>query len=102
MKWLIILGLISLVILLISLRYRRQIQMGLQLLRMFRQMKKMGKPPEEKKIETAKNSKDVALVRCERCGKWIPQDAAMKLRAKSVYCSSTCMEKAVKLQSMVD
>lgn len=101
MKWLIILLILVLVGGLIMLRYRRQIQMGLQLLQMFRTMKKMNKPA-EKKIETKTNSKDVPLVRCERCGKWTPQTDVINLRSKNFYCSTECMERAVKLQSMVD
>ena len=101
MKWLVVLIIIFFVFALIALRYRRQIQMGLQVWRMFRQVRKMNKPA-EKKIDNPKNSKDVALVRCERCGKWIPQTEAMKLRSKNIYCSTACMERAAKLQSMVD
>ena len=101
MKWLIILLILLAVIGFIALRYRRQIQMGLQLLQMFRQVKNMNKPA-EKKVETKKISKDVPLVRCERCGKWTPQTDVINLRSKNFYCSTKCMEKAVKLQSMVD
>lgn len=87
---------------LLALRYRRQIQAGWQVWRMFRQMRQMGKPdvkPAEKKKETLK---EVPLVRCEKCGKWISPDGALKLRSDKYYCSSTCMEKAAKLQSLVD
>lgn len=101
MKWLIILGILLLVVMFVTVRFRRHIQMGLQLLKMFRQMRKMSKPP-EKKIEKQTNSKDVPLVRCERCGKWTPQTDGLNLRSKTFYCSSKCMEKAAKLQSLVD
>lgn len=102
MKLLIILIILLVMIALLALRYRRQIQAGWQVWRMFRQMRQMGKPdvkPAEKKKETLK---EVPLVRCEKCGKWISPDGALKLRSDKYYCSSTCMEKAAKLQSLVD
>ncbi|HRH43980.1 MAG TPA: hypothetical protein PKY82_20275 [Pyrinomonadaceae bacterium] len=102
MKWLIIILVILLfVVISMALRYRRQLQMGWQMWKMFRMMRKAGKPPEtkEKKQESLK---DVQLVRCEKCGKWISPESALKLRQEKYYCSSTCMEKAARLQSLVD
>ena len=101
-KLLIILVILLVVVALIAIRYRRQITMGLQVWKMFRQIRKVGKPTTEKKIDKSNNSKDVALVRCERCGKWTPQSEAMNLRSNNFYCSAKCMERAAKLQSMVD
>ena len=101
-KLLIILVVLLVVVALIAIRYRRQITMGLQILKMFRQMRKVGKSTPENKIDKSNNSKDVALVRCERCGKWTPQSEAMNLRSNNFYCSPKCMERAAKLQSMVD
>lgn len=101
MKWLIILIILLIVAAFVVLRYRRQIQTGLHLWRMFRKMRQMNQPS-EKRIETVSNDKNEPLVRCERCGSWIPQSEAMKLRSKTFYCSAKCMERAVKLQSLVD
>ena len=101
-KLLVILVILLVIVALIAIRYRRQITMGLQVWKMFRQMRKVGKTANEKEIEKPKNSKDVALVRCERCGKWTPPTEGMNLRSKNFYCSSKCMERAVKLQSLVD
>lgn len=101
MKILIILALLLFVMVIIAARFRRQILMGLQILQMFRRMRKRAKPAEEK-IERNGNAKDEPLVRCERCGKWAPQSEVINLRSTTVYCSSACMERAVKLQSMVD
>ncbi len=96
MKWLIILVLISVAVVLIAARYRRQIQTGIYLWRMFRKMRQMGKT-EEKQIVEKQNPKDVQLVRCAKCGIWIPQTKALNLRSKTFYCSANCMETAVKV-----
>ena len=100
-KLLVILVILFFVVALIAIRYRRQIAMGIRILKMFRQMQQVGKTT-EKKTEKLKNSKDTQLVRCERCGKWTPQQEAMNLRSKTFYCSSKCVEKAARLQSLVD
>lgn len=101
MKWLIILILILFVFVLIFVRYRKQLLMGMQLYKMYRQMRSVGKPIEIKQ-EKRDTLNDVPLVRCERCGKWISQTSALKFRSKTFYCSSACMERAAKLQSLVD
>lgn len=102
MKWLIILVLLLIVAAVVILRYRRQIQMALQMYMMFKKMRQMSRPAPEKRIENVAADKGEALVRCERCGNWIPRSEAMKLRSKTIYCSANCMERAVKLQSLVD
>lgn len=102
MKWLIILLILLAIIALVAFRYRRQILAGWQIWRMFRQMRNAGKE-QRKPVENQKESlKDVPLVRCEKCGKWISPEGALKLRQDKYYCSSTCMERAAKLQSLVD
>ena len=99
-EWLVVLLVILVLLALVIIRYRRQITMGVQILKMFQQMRSAGKPKEVKKARR-ENLKDVQLVRCDRCGKWISPESALKLRANT-YCSSACMEKAAKLQSLVD
>lgn len=99
-EWLIVLAVILAIMALVAIRYRRQITMGIQILKMFQQMRSAGKP-KEVKTQKRENLKDVQLVRCDRCGKWISPSSALKLRANT-YCSSVCMEKAAKLQSLVD
>ncbi len=101
MKWLIILVLVLLVIMVLAMRYRRQILMAYQVWKMFRQMRKVGKT-NEKPAEKRESLKDVPLVRCEKCGNWVSPETALKLRQEKYYCSSNCMEKAAKLQSLVD
>jgi hypothetical protein len=102
MKWLILIGLFLLIIGLIYWRFRRQIQTAWQLWRMFRQMRQVGKT-EEKPVNKKKESlQDAPLVRCEKCGKWTSPETALKLRQDKYYCSSQCMERAARLQSLVD
>ena len=95
MKWLIILFLLFLLFAFIAVRFRRQIQMGIYVFKMFRKMRQMNKP-QKKQIETPVNAKDVQLIRCAKCGTWTPQKNALNLRnSKTFYCSANCMEQAV-------
>ncbi|MDQ3321688.1 MAG: hypothetical protein M3525_04420 [Acidobacteriota bacterium] len=96
MKWLILLLFIAVVGILIAVRYRRQIQTGIYLYRMFRKMRQMGKGS-DKQIDRKETAGDVPLVRCAKCGKWTPQTKALNLRSKIFYCSSNCLENAVKV-----
>jgi hypothetical protein len=96
MKWLIILGLIFAVCALVAIRYRRQIQTAIYVWKMFRKMRQVSKPV-EKQIKKQKNSSDVPLVKCAKCGTWIPKTKSLNLRSKIFYCSANCMESAVKV-----
>ncbi len=94
MKWLILLALVFALLGLFAFRYWRQIQTALYVWRMFKQMRQVGKS-QEKQIEKKETANDVALVRCAKCGNWVSQDNALKLRSKTFFCSARCMEKAV-------
>ncbi len=96
MKWLILLGLLVIVVVLIAVRYRQQIKMAIYVWRMFRKMRQVGKS-DEKQIEKQENQTDAALVRCAKCGTWIPQNKALKLRSGTNYCSAVCLETAAKV-----
>ena len=96
MKWLIVIALIVVIALFVANRYRKQIQMALYVFRMFRKMRQMNKS-EEKQINTAANANDTALVNCAKCGTWIPQNKALKLRSGVFYCSSNCLETTAKV-----
>ena len=101
MKWLIILLLLLIPVVLIAVRYRRQLTTAWQMWQMYKRMKQASRPP-EKQVTQRASDKSEQLVRCERCGTWIPQTDALKLRTKAAYCSTKCMERAAKLQSLVD
>lgn len=96
MKWLIILGLLLIVLLLVVSRYRKQIQTALYVFRMFRKMRQMSKT-DEKQIDTPADSTGTNLVNCAKCGTWIPQNKALKLRSGVFYCSSNCLETMAKI-----
>jgi hypothetical protein len=97
MKWLFILVLLSILVMFVVTRYRRHIQTGIYVLKMFRQMRRMNKPEkQEKQIENTSNPNDVELVRCAKCGSWMPQNTALKFSKNTFYCSSKCIEQAVK------
>ena len=95
MKWLIILGLLLIVGIIVVSRYRRQIQMAIYVWRMFRRMRQMGKT-DEKQIQTDENTKESPLIRCGKCGTWIPKNKALSLRSGIYYCSANCLETTAK------
>jgi hypothetical protein len=102
MKWLILLLFLFLMMfLVVVIRYRRQLKAAYQVWKMLRKMRQMGKT-KVKQPERRETLKDVQLVRCEKCGQWISPEGALKLRKEKYYCSSVCMEKAARLQSLVD
>lgn len=96
MKWLIILGLIVLLWMFVAVRYRKQILTAVYVWKMFRQMRQRSKPI-EKQIEKQENLGDAPLVKCAKCGTWIPHTSALNLRSKISYCSANCMESAVRV-----
>ena len=96
MKWLILLGLLLVVAVVIAARYRQQIKMAIYVWRMFRKMRRAG-AAEEKQIEKQENTKDAALVRCAKCGVWIPQNKSLRLGSGSRYCSTACLEKTAQI-----
>lgn len=96
MKWLIIIALIALLSVVIATRFRKQIQMALYVFRMFRKMRRMSNT-EEKQIDEKANSEETALVNCAKCGSWIPQNKALKLRSGVFYCSANCLETTAKV-----
>jgi hypothetical protein len=99
MKWLIILGLLAILVIFIVARFRRHIQMGIYMFKMFRKMRQMNKPEiSEKQIENTAQASDVQLVRCAKCSSWIPQNTALKLSRNTFYCSSKCMENTVRVK----
>ena len=102
MKLLIILLILLIILMLLALRYRRQIQTGLQVWRMFQQVRQASKPPVESKTKPKIEKSESLLVRCARCGKWIAPSDAVKLGSNTIYCSTNCMEKAARLESLVD
>ena len=101
MKWLFILTIFLILAAFLVVRYRRHIQTAVQVWRMFRQFKRV-RTPETKEIKKPKIDQNAPLVRCAKCGKWIAQSEALYLRSKTFYCSTVCMEKAARIESLID
>jgi hypothetical protein len=98
MKWLLILGILIVVGGLVALRFRRQIQMAIQVWQMFRTIKSASKNSAkgENPLPEIKKAEDSPLVRCSKCSKWVPENVAINFRKKTFYCSANCIEVSVK------
>ena len=89
MKYLIIAVLVSIIFVLVYSRRRPYLKLIEQL------TNSLNAPPQER---TPSRNK---LVRCDRCGTWIPADRAMKLNSgMATYCSADCMANKTKERKM--
>jgi hypothetical protein len=75
-----------------AIRYRRQIVGVIQI---WRSLKAMRSQANEKQVPPATTSSSGALVNCAKCGTWVPEQRAIKLRGGVIYCSTACMETSV-------
>lgn len=103
MKILIVILILTVIALLVFARYRRQIMTAIQIWRMFRQMNAGTRQTSEERgsRKTKGELKDTPLLRCEKCGKWVPGEGTVNLGNKN-YCSTACLERAARIQSLVD
>ena len=91
---LIILLVILVLFALTAFRYRKQIAAMLQVWRMLKSIKQATRPTENQiNSEKAVNSR---LVNCAKCGTWVPESNALKLR-NTFYCSAACVERSAKV-----
>ena len=89
MKYLIIGVLVSIIFVLVYSRIRPYLKLIEQL------TNSLNAPPQER---TPSRNK---LVRCDRCGTWIPADRSMKLNSgMATYCSAECMANKTKERKM--
>ncbi len=80
MKYLIIAVLVSIIFVLVYSRIRPYLKLIQQI------SGSLNAPPQQR---TPSRNK---LVRCDRCGTWVPADRAMKLNAGlATFCSAECM-----------
>jgi len=80
MKYVVIAALVSIIFVLVYSRIRPYLKLIQEL------TNSLNAPPQQK---TPSRNK---LVRCDRCGTWIPADRAMKLGSGlATYCSAECM-----------
>ena len=89
MKYLIIAALVSIIFVLVYSRIRPYLKLMQQV------ANSLNAPPQEK---TPSRNK---LVRCDRCGTWIPANRAMQLNSGlATYCSAECMANRTKERKM--
>ncbi|MEO8041831.1 MAG: hypothetical protein ABI646_04385 [Acidobacteriota bacterium] len=87
-----ILVVIGVLIGLTAIRYRRQI---VGMIHVWRSLKSMRAQVKEKQGEAQDTISSGPLVNCAKCGTWVPEQRAIKLRGGVVYCSTSCMETSV-------
>jgi hypothetical protein len=88
MKYLIIATLVSFVLALIYLRVRPY----LKLIR--KVTESLNSATDASATRSATQATSNRLVRCERCGTWVPADRAMNLKGGlATFCSPECMAK---------
>lgn len=93
MEWLIVILVIAAFAAYLIYRYRKQIRTAIMMYRAFRQMRQQMKPT-KKQVEPKARTRDTELVRCAKCGTWIPKDEAVKLKSQ-LFCSLACLEESV-------
>jgi hypothetical protein len=82
MKYLIIAALVSVIFVLVYARIRPYLELAQKI------VKSLNTP------SSPKTSSRNKLVRCERCGIWIPADRALKLDSGlATFCSPECMHR---------
>ena len=91
MKFLLILLILLVLLALIATRYRKQIIMGIEVWKAFKKMREGSRPPEKQVAQP--RDRNAPLVKCIKCGTWIPQTNALMLGSSS-YCSASCVEKS--------
>ncbi len=93
-----ILFILLIIIVLLALtawRYRKQILVGVDIWRQFKKMQSQVRDQTSKPIDVPESSNG-HLVRCSKCGTWVPENTAVKLAANVFYCTTDCMERSVK------
>lgn len=93
-KVLVLLLLLLFLLAILATRYRRQITMGIQIFKMFRQVRGGSTSLQDKQIPKREDLSNVPLVKCVKCGTWVPQTSALKLGGNTYYCSTACVEKS--------
>jgi hypothetical protein len=93
-KVLVVLVLLLFLLAMIAVRYRRQIKTGIEIFKMFRQMRAGSvNASQERQIRKQEDLANAPLVKCIKCGTWVPQPKAMKLGGNT-YCSAVCVERS--------
>ena len=75
-----------------AIRYRKQIAGIIGFARLLKEAKDGAIQTSSRVREPARAG--VQLVHCAKCGVWVPEDKAMKLRDGNTYCSG-CMQPSI-------
>lgn len=84
----LILAVAAFLLALTAYRYRKQIRAMLAVWRALKQVR------EQNQVGTRKGERDrqVPLVNCSKCGKWVAEDQALSIGRSATFCSPECME----------
>lgn len=75
-----------------AVRYRKQIAGMIQI---WRTLKSARDQIREKQPKREEGIPAGPLVSCAKCGTWVPEQRAIKLRGGTFYCSASCLETGV-------
>ena len=92
----VILIVIAVLLGLTAIRYRKQIA---AMMHIWRSLKSMRQESTQRKVQPDNAEQLGPLVNCAKCGTWVPEQRAIKLRGGTFYCSSNCLETAAKVNS---
>ena len=73
-----------------AIRYRKQIAGVIGIAKM---LKETTRAATDRSRIGARDEKSVPLVNCSKCGVWVPQNKAVKIRG-IYYCSDSCLASA--------
>jgi len=73
-----------------AIRYRRQIVAAIEFYKLIRHAKESMTPLEKDRL-SRDNAEGIQLIKCSRCGKWIPQTAAAG-DVRDPFCVDACIK----------
>jgi hypothetical protein len=94
MKWIILILLVFILTVLISTRYRKQINSAIILWRTLTRGNSSA-PQAGSKVPASAEAKSVELIKCSKCGSWTPQSNTLALNSGELYCSAECINEAI-------
>jgi type II secretory pathway pseudopilin PulG len=88
MKALFIFAVILILLALTAVRFRKQISAAITVGRMIRDAGQGARQIQQTRREPMAAA---PLVRCARCGTWVPENRVKRLRTGDLYCSDECL-----------
>ena len=92
---LVILLVLGIILVLTAVRYRKQIGAAIRIWQSLKSMKQQMSKQMNQRGDQGGPEIDAAagpLVNCAKCGTWVPEQRAIKLRGGMTYCSAACLE----------